>query len=788
MRGNQPERSVTDTMNLRKKVLFIFGITLTGLVIFLVVISDRILLENYLHLEKQDMEAHIQRVLDSVGNEQKQMVSTANDWAGWDDTYHFVKDRNQDFIEQNINKVVMVNLQLNLLSYIQVSGENLYSYWLDPMEGLNAPVPGDLLRRLTAPAFIQKHLDEDLRLTGLWPTSNGPVIIASRPVLTSDGEGPIYGVQVMGRYLNDNEIARLTDLLQTPFEMQQVDGDLSTDFQEAFTFINDDAPIFTKPLNASSIAAYAVLNDIDGKPAVIVKIVRPRSIYNQGLAGIRFSILALLAVGGIAGILTLVFLNSNILAPLTSLSREVQDIGLSNDLSWRVNPSGPEEIKQLANSLNSMLNRLQESDFQLRESQNQLENKVEERTKELSDANIALKQEMEERSQVEQQLRQAQKMEAIGQLAGGIAHDFNNVLTIILGHAYLLDSKIKDERLNQSLQQIIKGGDRAASLVSQILSYSRRQVLKPERLNLNGLIAQVNDWLHRLIGEDIQIENKMNADAWVCVDAVHFEQVVINISLNARDAMTSGGVLTIETCLDDVSAPINIDFETIPVGQYAVLKITDTGTGMDEETLSHIFEPFFTTKDVGKGSGLGLSMVYGIIKQSDGFIWAESQPGRGSTFYIYLPRVEEQIIPSPADDEKPSSKEMTGPDLSTVISTVLLVEDEPQIRQLLNDALTAAGFNVLQATDGSHALDICKQYEGHIDLLVTDVVMPKMNGPALAKAIEVDYPSIKVIYMSGYTDDILETYGISSSNTHLLTKPFDASDLLEKINEIIQYS
>jgi PAS domain S-box-containing protein len=382
--------------------------------------------------------------------------------------------------------------------------------------------------------------------------------------------------------------------------------------------------------------------------------------------------------------------------------------------------------------------------------------------------------------QSEEQFRQSQKMEAIGRMAGGVAHDFNNLLTAITGYSelLLLGSKL-DGRVRGNLEEIRKAAERAAGLTHQLLAFSRRQVLRPVVLDLNLLLTNVHKMLRRLIGEDIELVTVLGTNLGrVKADPGQLEQVVMNLVVNARDAMPHGGKLTLETAnveLDEAYARAHVP--TRP-GFYIMIAITDTGIGMDSETLARIFEPFFTTKEQGKGTGLGLSTVYGIVKQSDGFIWAYSEPGRGTSFKIYLPRVEgEAAIPAEMAE--------SPVELPHGTETVLLVEDEESVRNLIRTILQEYGYTVLEAYHGGEALRMAIRHEGSIHLLLTDVVMPLMSGRQLAEKLAPLRPETKVIYMSGYTDHTIVHHGILEPGTVFLQKPFTPGTLTRKLREIL---
>jgi signal transduction histidine kinase/ActR/RegA family two-component response regulator len=385
----------------------------------------------------------------------------------------------------------------------------------------------------------------------------------------------------------------------------------------------------------------------------------------------------------------------------------------------------------------------------------------------------------EELSAAQEQLTQARKMEAVGRLAGGIAHDFNNLLTVMIGRSQLLLRRLGDEDpVRNDIELMEQTADRAAELTRQLLAFSRKQVLQPTLLDLNAVVANMAEMLGRVIGEDITLMTAFDRElGLVKADPSQIEQIVVNLVANARDAMFAGGRLTLETAnaeLDRAYVRRHVDVEP---GSYVMLAVSDTGIGMTPETQARIFEPFFTTKDPGCGTGLGLATVYGIVKQSGGHIWVYSEPGRGTTLKIYLPRAEGAIAPS--------VPRATLPEPARGHETILLVEDELAVRSLARDVLQGQGYTVMEARDGRHALEICELRFGAIDLLLTDVVMPGIGGRELAARLAELRPAMPVIYMSGYTDTAVVQHGVLDPGTTFLQKPFTPDALARKIRQVL---
>ena len=392
---------------------------------------------------------------------------------------------------------------------------------------------------------------------------------------------------------------------------------------------------------------------------------------------------------------------------------------------------------------------------------------------------LVVAQDIGERQILEQQLRQAQKMEAVGRLAGGVAHDFNNLLMVIKGHTeLLLNSLPASDQITHKISQIERSADRAAALTKQLLAFSRMQMLQPRVINLNSVVEDMGRLLPRLIGEDVELKIRTASGlGTIRADASQMEQVIMNLAVNARDAMPRGGRLLIETSNVELDSAYNMTHPIVRPGRYVLLAVSDTGIGMNAETQAHIFEPFFTTKEAGKGTGLGLATVYGVVKQSGGFIWVYSEVGKGTSFKIYFPRVDQPedrtVVPLPAA-EVPRGNE-----------AILLAEDEQDVREVAREFLESGGYTVIEAQNGAEALRLAKQANRKIDLLVTDMVMSGMTGKELASRLQHDHSGLGVIFMTGYSEQAAAETGHAEATMKILTKPFSRGSILRAVREAL---
>ncbi len=849
-------------MSLRRRILILGTIALIGLLGSLYATARSIFLNSILALEQREAQQHAALVLQALSDDLGTLNATAGDYAGWDDTYAFIQDRNDSYVRSNLVDATFVQNRLNLIMLVDPSGSLVYGQGYDLQARKGEPVPEELRPGSAAYARLLQHAGPESRISGLVLLADGPMLVSSWPILTSAFEGPVRGALIMGRSLDTAEIGRLSTSTCLPLSVQWLDDPQLPPAVVAHRF-TPDVPILARPLDGLTIASYAMVQDLFGRPALLLRADMPREIYLRGLATIYALIAVLLFLGIAFGVTGLGFLDRAVLRPLANLSDGVNRISVSGDLSTRVPASGNDELARLSRAINALLKATQDSAQALQESEGRLRTIIDSaqvglviidaETHLIADANrIALEMlgatpeetvgsschklicpakegccpvtdlgqpvsnaervllradgqllpvvmtavpvllggrrcllesfiDISERKRLEGQLLRAQKMETVGRLAGGIAHDFNNLLTAITGYANLARGALPDDSpAREDLEQVIKATARAANLTRQLLTFSRRQMIAPQAINLNELILDMDRLLRRLIGEDIELVTIPGAElSTVRADPGQMEQVLVNLVVNARDAMPGGGKLTIET------ANVSIDQEHMrrhidaTPGAFVMLAVTDTGTGMTDEVKAHLFEPFFTTKEPGKGTGLGLATVYGIVKQHHGTIWVYSEPGQGTTVKVYLPRAEERPPEIAPADEDPAGLAQGR--------TVLLVEDDTAVRELAARTLRRMGYTVFEAASGPEALDLAARLADRpIHLLLTDIVMPQMGGQEVSRRLRATRPGLKALFISGYADQAVVQNGILDEGTAFLQKPFTVAALARKVRQVLE--
>jgi len=848
--------------------LLIIGLTMLGLVGGLFVLSRIVLMRGFAILEEDFASRDIERASSALANELSTLDQTTSEYGSWDLTYDYARGLHPDYVKTEFPASTFQQLKISFVVILDAHGRKLFCKGFDLTHGGEARVPAGLDDHLQPGSLLLSLKDPQSRVSGILDLPGGPALVDSRPILLSDASGPIAGTMIMGRLLDAAEIRHLGDLTLMPVEAQTLSSTaLSPDFLAAAAAISKGAPNFIRPLDSQSLAAYHQLNDIYGRPALIIRVLLPRTIYEQGHTSLVQFLLLLIAAGFVFGAVTLYLLERVVISRIANLTENITQIGASGDLSARLDVPGHDELAFLGVAINGMLEDLEKSQIERHEGRARLSVMVERmpavlwttdkdlrytssmgagldslgvksggltgktlveyfQTDDPQHPSIAahwralagesltyelhwqkrvfeshvrplrgtdgeiigvigVALDITDRKQLADQLRQSQKLQAVGELAGGVAHDFNNLLMVVKGHAEMLADRLpgaSSDRKNparQNVEQIQQAAERAAGLTRQLLAFSRMQVLQPRVLDLNEVVAGMIKMVSRVIGANIELMflPAINLGR-VKADPSQIEQVALNLVVNARDAMPDGGRLTIETSNVHLDPDYATQHAVVDPGPYVMLTVSDTGCGMDAATQARIFEPFFTTKSQGRGTGLGLATVYGVVKQSGGYVWVYSEVGHGTTFKVYLPMVQ-----APAEKtapEKPASGHEPGTE------TILFVEDEQSVRELVSEYLKVCGYKVLEAADGMQALELAAAHSGKIQLLITDVVMPRVSGRELAARLAATRPDLKVLYISGYTDDSVFRHGVLQGGMAFLQKPFNLKSLATKIREVLE--
>jgi PAS domain S-box-containing protein len=853
--------------SLRRKTLLIIALTMIGLVGGLYVLSHAVLMRSFTRLEEDFARENIGRASSALTNEINTLDRTTSEYGAWDQTYAFVHDHNVRYIRSEFPSSTFQQLKISFVAIFDEHGNSLFSKGFDLNQGGKAPVPAGLEDHLKPNSLLITQTGLEGRVSGILMLPGGPILVDARPILTSEALGPIAGTVVMGRLLDDAEVARLGAMTHIPLVARRLDDPaLSPEFKEADRGITLANPIYMHPLNDGSLAAYEKVNDIYGRPVLLTQILLPRTIFEQGRTSMLQFLLLLLAAAFVFGAVSLYLLERFVISRIGDLTENITQIGASGNLSARLEVSGRDELAFLGTAINGMLEDLENSQIDRHEGRARLSlimekmpavlwttdknlrftssvgaglEKLGARSSELTGKTlfeyfetddpeftpirahrqalagesvtyelewqdlafethvqplhssegellgvIGVALDITDRKQLADQLRQSAKMQAIGELAGGVAHDFNNLLMVVKGHAEMLTDRLANVPADLSasarhnVEQIQQAAERAAALTRQLLAFSRMQVLQPRVLDLNDAVAGMIQMVSRVIGENIELAflpgGKLGC---VKADPTQMEQVVLNLVVNARDAMPDGGRLTIETSNVELDREYVAQHAVVEPGSYVMLTVSDTGTGMDEATQSRIFEPFFTTKGQGRGTGLGLATVYGVVKQSGGYIWVYSELGHGTTFKVYLPLVQDEA------EKASEEKTISGPAPGT--ETILFVEDEESVRELVGEYLQARGYRIIEASDGLQAIDLAEKHKGAIQLLITDVVMPRLSGRELATRLAAKRPGLKVLYISGYTDDSIFRHGVLEGGMAFLQKPFNLKSIAQKVREVL---
>jgi signal transduction histidine kinase/CheY-like chemotaxis protein len=793
-------------MGIRRQTLLLLGLSFLILLALQIVTSDIVVLRGFSELDDEHARRDVLRAGDELNGMLSRLSAIGSDWAYWDPTYHFVKQFDEAYIRKNFGPEVLINLGLNFMLFFDRSGRVVFAKSVTLPSGEEQALPEDILTRLQPERLAGVLEQSHGSMSGLVRTSYLPALVALRPILKSDGSGPSTGTLGVGRFLDSLELRRISELTGLDLSLH----DLQTEpLPEALKTKSNPAPEAQETIRVHRsegglLEGYTLLDDVFGDTTFFLKVRTPQRYRQHGQAISLYYSAFLLAIGLTFSALILFILGRNVLSPLVSLSREVKKISTLDDLSRRIAIKGRDEFKQVADSINAMLDHLSERASELKEanqrlnhevavrqkaeralrtSQYELEARVAERTEELQVANEKLKREIAEREltemeqrKLQDQLQRAQKMEAIGTLAGGIAHDFNNLLMAIQGQIslLLLDRHPSEPDYNalKLIEQRIRSG---ADLTAQLLGYARRGKYENRLINLNDLIEE-NIPVFRRTRKDIRIHTDLDQHlGLVKGDRGQLELVLLNLFNNASDAMAEGGTLRLATHMTGHADIASARFRAQP-GRYVQLAVTDTGVGMDQETQERIFEPFFTTKEMGRGTGLGLASVYGIVKGHDGYVDLDSEKGRGTCFRIYLP-----VSDIPAEAVEPlRSDSVSGS------GGVLIVDDEDLVLSVAAEMVEKMGYQVFKAGSGGEALEILKRNKNQIDLVILDMIMPDMSGSQTFDQLMALAPAIRVILSTGYSLDGHAAEIMERGCRGVLQKPFTFQTLSLKIKEVLQ--
>jgi PAS domain S-box-containing protein len=873
-----------DVLTLRWRTYLLVGATLLAAMIVVYVVSQTVFMRGFANVENTQMQDQVKRAQAAIAQNLAELDTDVYSYASWDDTVTFIETGDQAYIDSNLPESFYTGYKANVGVFVKNDGTIVYGQGYDLEKGQLIAMPVGLGTYLTPDSPLVRHPTLDSKTSGILMLPEGPMLVSSQPILTSNSEGPVQGAVIIGRWLDAARVAGLS--AQTLLSLNLLPADapgLPADVKEAVVSSASSGNAVVVRSDARTVAGYTMLADVFGQPALVLRVATIRDVYAQGSASVRYFIYALIGIVLVFGAATSLVLEQSVLRRLTRLTAAVRGVRSGEGKLNPIMAKGKDEISALAQTIDSGF-------FELETMREELENKHQElvrseghfralienssdliavmdangimlfqspsserilgyRAEELEGKNAfdflhpgdmatsqrafvelmrnewdpshmletrfrhkdgswrtlemmgkrldgpsgeprcvlnsrdvtERRQAEDERQALEHQLQQSQKMEAVGQLAGGIAHDFNNLLTAILGYSDLIlaSGATSLDEVRPDIEEIKHAGKRASALTQQILAFSRRQILRPAALSLNAVLEGMEPLLRRTLGEDIDLVTRTHLHLDLTeVDRHQFEQVLMNLALNARDAMPSGGRLTLATTNVELDEECCRAHPEIAPGPYVMLSVSDTGLGMDEGILDHIFEPFFTTKAPGAGTGLGLATVYGIVRQSNGSIFVESEPGRGTTFKIYLPRSVQSRIP----DEiiVPPREPATGSE------TVMVVEDEAALRSLMDRILGEAGYTTLSFGSAAEALEALERGEYSIDLLLTDVMLPgALQGHDLARTILAAWPDLPVLYISGYSRDALTHAGRLDEGVNLLEKPFTPETLAARVRQVL---
>jgi signal transduction histidine kinase/sensor domain CHASE-containing protein/CheY-like chemotaxis protein len=811
--------------------------------------SQLTILKSFEGIEEERIVRNFARVMDAISVNLEELSRQAGDYAEWDDTYRFIVDRNPEYIRSNLLINTYENLNLTLFQFIGPDGALVHGKVYSPSsQTLHELPPGVIsyFRSVHGRAAVREGARGLLRL------SDGVLLLAVRPILTSQGRGPSRGAVVMGRYLDAAAVEKLERITHSVPEFSPPDQDRRL---PGWVLGCSAAQLPMVSRTDEQVMASGVVLALDGAPALAVRVRMPRDIVGQGRQAVIYFICVSMATS-LALSLAGYFFYSKLTvtrdekqasesryrslfdhAPVALWEEDYSAVKVVLD-QLRVGgvvdfdcyfQDNPDELRRCAALVRVVDVNEAALNLYRAGSKEELRARLAEIFTDCSrelfrqvlvqmargetfftgeDTKTTLTGEtihvhltwtaapgyaqsygriyasdldITARKNLEEQLRQSQKMEAVGQLAGGIAHDFNNILTVIIGFGHLLQTATgTDDVLAEYSRQILAAAERAANLTQGLLAFSRRQFIALQPVELNGLIRSFSVLLQRIIGEDVELILALSPESLpVRADQGQIEQVLMNLAANARDAMPRGGTLTIATGTVLIDQHFVSQHGSGEPGSYACFTVRDTGEGMDERTRKRVFEPFFTTKEVGKGTGLGLSIVYGVVKQHNGLVSIISEPGQGTACAVYLPLLPQETI---------CSAESAVLVASGGVETLLLAEDDEAVRGYLRRLLEGNGYTVLEAGDGEEALVVVAAAPGPLDLVILDVVMPKKNGREVYDVLRRTRPGLPIIFISGYPLEVISRNGILDQDVHLVAKPVKPVELLAAVRDALSRS
>jgi PAS domain S-box-containing protein len=839
-------------MSLRQRTFVVVGLAILGLLVAVSLIVSSQVLGRFSAFETASVTRDAERARQVLKAELDNLDVLVSDWAEWDDAYEFVADANPEFVRSNLNVETFRALRAAFLAFVASDGRVVWGRRFDAAAGDLAPLPPDLEGHLRAGSPLVARSEASRTLVGIIMLHGSPVAIASRAILTSGARGPCRGAVIIARDLDRDTFRRLGAIVSLSIEARTVGDRLPDDFAAALAACSAGTPVAVRVLDASRVAGYALLRDLYGEPALVVRVDEPRTVYRDGMTAARY--LVGLLVGSVLffAVLIVVGLERTVLARLGRLSADLNAIAGSGDPSGRVAVDSDDELSRLARDINSSLGAVELAGQALRDSEERYRRlvelspdgilihsggtvvfsnrrmaeilgyaspdalvgrtvielvhedyrglvkeriarvtggltevpTVEEKLLRADGSAVAVEvaaipfgspaqptvqvvvRDISARKHLEAQVRHAQKLEAIGQLAGGLAHDFNNLLQAILGGLEVLRVRgAAHESFDDAIAELETHVGRGAALARQLLLFSRREVTKAERLDLNRVIEHALGLLQRVVRESIKVQTDLAPQPLpIIADRGQIEQVIVNLAMNASDAMPEGGVLKVGSGGD---------------AEGVWLEVTDTGVGMAEDVQARIFEPFFTTKDLSKGTGLGLAVVHGIVTQHRGRVDVRSAVGKGTTFRVTLPGA---LSASPEALAAPASRERQLPGGGG--ERILVVEDEDGARESLLEMLTLLGYRAIGVDSGEEAGII--PAEPGFDVLLTDLVLPGIHGFDLAAGLKARWPSLRVIVMSGYDQDEALHGVVRAGAIRFLQKPFDLSTLAREIQAALR--